>query len=202
MNDLGQMQGGMEDGMVTAAPEQRKDSGKRHGAEVYLRRRKLSRILAMQFLFQADMQGLWEPDWHGMADFRYLAENAYEDEDDYADMPLQADMEAAWEYADTLIKGAVECRGEIDGLVSKAASNWILRRMSYMDSALLRMASYEILKAPCGVTLAIAITEAVELAKKFGISESPRFINGVLDKVRRNLQAANEEAGSGSGEAQ
>ena len=42
-------------------------------------------------------------------------------------------------------------------------------------------------ETPKGVTPAIAINEAVELAKEFGQADSPKFINGVLDKIRRNL---------------
>lgn len=164
------------------------DNARNEHAQTFVRRRKISRMLAVQFLYQADLQDKWDFDWKEMADFRYLAENAYDDEDDYENRIDSADMNGAWAYTDALIKGTVPKREELDAFIAEAAANWSLRRMSYTDRAILRLAVFEIVTGINKVTPAIAINEAVELAKLFSEVDSPRFVNGVLDKVRRIVQ--------------
>jgi N utilization substance protein B len=87
-------------------------------------------------------------------------------------------------------------------MIRPAALNWSLERISAVDRAILRLSAYEISKVG-KVTPATAINEAVELAKRFGQAESPRFINGVLDNVRRAIVkkqlAADAAAGDGDG---
>ena len=72
---------------------------------------------------------------------------------------------------------------KIDELLAQYAEHWDLERMSVVDRNILRMAAYELLWQP-EVPPKAAINEALEIAKKFGTTESSRFINGVLDAVR------------------
>lgn len=68
---------------------------------------------------------------------------------------------------------------QINRLLNEAAANWELSRMAKVDLTLLRLAMYEIMYDK-DVPVAVAINEAVELAKKYGGDSSPSFINGIL----------------------
>ena len=89
-------------------------------------------------------------------------------------------------FADDLLKGTFEALERIDSLIEAAADNWRLSRMAVVDRIVLRVAVYELLAAEAPT--AVVIDEAVELAKTFGDEQSPRFINGVLDAVRRGFE--------------
>ena len=86
------------------------------------------------------------------------------------------------EYALTLVEGVVEHRDRIDEIISTYAEGWTLDRMPVVDRAILRIAMYELLWCT-DIPDAVAIDEAVELAKLLSTDESPRFINGVLGRV-------------------
>lgn len=80
------------------------------------------------------------------------------------------------------VEGARENLAQIDEMIGKCAKNWNTERMSKVDLAILRLATYELgfsKETPVGV----AINEAVELAKKFSSDEAPSFINGILGKI-------------------
>ncbi len=71
----------------------------------------------------------------------------------------------------------------IDQLIEKAADNWKLTTMAKIDVAVMRLAIGEFYYA--GVPVAVAINEAVNLAKKYGTEKSDKFVNGILGKVYR-----------------
>ncbi|MCQ2554473.1 MAG: transcription antitermination factor NusB [Clostridia bacterium] len=71
----------------------------------------------------------------------------------------------------------------VDGIINECADNWNTSRLSKIDLAILRLAVIEI-RYLDDVPRAVAINEAVELAKKYGTDESKKFINGVLSKVK------------------
>lgn len=75
---------------------------------------------------------------------------------------------------------------ELDEIISAHAKGWKIDRMSRVDVSILRLAICEILYRE-DVTSAIAINEAVELAKKYSSDEAPQFINGILGAYVRNL---------------
>ena len=165
------------------------------GVADFMRRRKISRMLAMQYLFMADMQNRWEElPWNEIGAFRYLAEDVCSGEDNEDIMVSQEDLDASWSFANILIGGAVPVREELDELICSAVTNWNLNRISYVDRAILRLGAYEILKQPKNVTPATAINEAVELAKKFSTKDAHKFVNGVLDKVRSLVKSRTAEA--------
>jgi transcription antitermination protein NusB len=87
-------------------------------------------------------------------------------------------------YTVELVEGVTARRDEIDKLISDHAEGWSLRRMPAVDRAVLRLGAYELLWAP-DVPPAVAIDEAVELAKALSTDDSPRFVNGVLAGIRR-----------------
>ena len=90
------------------------------------------------------------------------------------------------EFAAQLVAGTLDKVASIDELLEKHASNWKVARMSSVDRSLLRMAVYEMVHIT-EVPHSVVIDEAIELAKQFGTSETPSFINGVLDGIRGAL---------------
>jgi N utilization substance protein B len=89
-------------------------------------------------------------------------------------------------FTDDLLKGTIGALDRIDSLIEAATDNWKLSRMAVVDRIVLRVAVYELLSAEA--PMAVVINEAVELAKTFGDEKSPRFINGVLDAVKRGFE--------------
>lgn len=97
------------------------------------------------------------------------------------------------DYTIELIEGVYEHRAAIDQLLSNYSEGWTLDRMPGVDRAVLRVGLFELLFSP-GVPDAVAIDEAVELAKSLSTDESPKFVNGILGRVLRDQLPA---AGSG-----
>ncbi|GDY28866.1 transcription antitermination factor NusB [Gandjariella thermophila] len=86
------------------------------------------------------------------------------------------------DYTVTLIEGVAAHRARIDQLIAEHAEGWTLPRMPAVDRAVLRLGLYELLWAD-DVPDAVAINEAVELAKALSTDDSPRFVNGVLGRI-------------------
>jgi N utilization substance protein B len=89
------------------------------------------------------------------------------------------------EYTVELVQGIQAHRERIDAILSEYAEGWTVARMPDVDRAILRMGVYELLWRD-EVPDAVAIDEAVELAKSLSTDESPRFVNGVLARVVRD----------------
>lgn len=86
------------------------------------------------------------------------------------------------DYTISLVEGVTGHRSRIDDLISEHAEGWTLQRMPGVDRAVLRLGLYELLWA-ADVPDAVAIDEAVELAKQLSTDDSPRFVNGVLGRI-------------------
>ena len=98
-------------------------------------------------------------------------------------------LRKGWSRTRKLAAFAVEHAKEIDQWISRAAVNWRIDRMDRVDRAILRTATAELLFDPA-VHHAIIINEAVEMAKDYGQKDSWRFVNGVLDQIRKGVAAA------------
>src|SRR5262249_49692543 len=85
-----------------------------------------------------------------------------------------------------LYDGVVSHLAEIDQRMAQAAENWRLPRMATVDRNVLRLGAYELLFAP-DTPPAVAFDEAIELARRYGAADSPGFVNGVLDRLRKDL---------------
>ncbi|MGI6356434.1 MAG: transcription antitermination factor NusB [Lentisphaeria bacterium] len=177
-----------------------KDSPKtarsKSAVEAFQRRRFLARACAMQYAFQMDVQNEWEASDQQLADFRshLRFELLGGDEDEQTEPAADKELTAAWEHALLLMRGLVEQRAEVDSMIRQAATNWTLERMSLVDRAILRTATYEMAFVK-KVPVATAINDAIELAKKYGEVDSPSFVNGVLDRIRKNLGRAPTSSG-------
>ncbi len=97
----------------------------------------------------------------------------------------EPDRAASWLYAREIVDGVGDHREEIDELISSYAQGWTIDRMPNVDRAVLRLASWELLHNP-DVPSAVAIDEAVELAKQYSTDDSARFVNGVLGKIAQH----------------
>ncbi len=84
-------------------------------------------------------------------------------------------------FAEKLLRGTLLHQAEIDRELSRLAANWSLSRMAVTDRNILRLGAYEIMVA--GTPGRVAINEAVDLARRYGDKNSPRFVNGILDKL-------------------
>lgn len=85
-----------------------------------------------------------------------------------------------------LALAAYQARRESDRRVAELAPTWPAVRQPAVDRAILRLAVYEMTRRV--VPPKIAVNEAVKLAKSFGGEQSPKFVNGVLDKILRSLE--------------
>jgi len=89
-------------------------------------------------------------------------------------------------FATNLLNGVLAHQATIDEKITKYTANYELKRISAVDRNILRMAIYEMLYAD-DVPPIVAINEAIDIAKKFGTEESSKFVNGVLDRVKLDL---------------
>lgn len=84
----------------------------------------------------------------------------------------------------SIVCGVIKNRPFIDNLLAKFSTNWDISRMSYIDRNILRIAVYEMLFVP-EVPDIVAIDEAIEISKIYSSYDSGKFINGVLDRIRK-----------------
>lgn len=128
------------------------------------------RELALQALYQYDIRG---------------HQDAEQVELSVMDAPQP---EAVRRQAIELARLAWACHAQADVMAAELAPAWPTHRQPTVDRCILRLGYYELAS---GMTpTAVAIDEAVELAKSFGSQRSPAFINGVLDQIAKRLQAA------------
>jgi N utilization substance protein B len=136
-----------------------------------MRARTRARELALQFLYQVDVQG---PELREDLP-RFLAE---------ALDGKPGGTEAA-AYATRIVDGVLAHREEIDRLLADAARNWDLARMATVDRNALRLGCWEMLHED-EVPVKVAINEAIELAKRYSTEASGAFVNGILDRIRKD----------------
>jgi transcription antitermination protein NusB len=90
------------------------------------------------------------------------------------------------DFTEAVARGVVEHITELDELLHKHAANWDLSRMGGVERNAMRLASYEMLYCK-DIPPVVSINEAVDIAKYFSKSDSGRFVNGVLDAIRKSL---------------
>jgi N utilization substance protein B len=130
--------------------------------------RRRGRELALQVLYQLEMGG--ESTEKALRSFA----------DSFEQSPK------AREFGEALVRGVLARRAEIDASIGEASQHWRLERLSRIDANVIRIAVYE-MTTPPGLPPEIAINEAIEVARKFGTTESAAFVNGVLDAVGKRL---------------
>lgn len=105
--------------------------------------------------------------------------------------PPEPEDESLRSFANELFNGTVAAADEIDSIIRRHAEHWRLERMPAVDRNILRLGIYEL--THCRETPpVVVINEAMEIARKFSEEESVAFINGLLDQIRKDVEAANE----------
>lgn len=132
-------------------------------------KRRKSREYALQMLFQLDFTG--------------KKINGKDFEDFWSDKKEDRDIR---QFTEELVKGTLMHLDEIDRKIESVTENWILERMAVVDRVILRFAAFEILYRK-DIPSAVTINEALEIAKKFSSSEAPPFLNGVLDRLAKDV---------------
>ena len=94
-------------------------------------------------------------------------------------------------FATALAADTVDRLGDIDPLIASTAKRWRPERMAILDRLILRMAICEMLRDRA-TPPPVVINEALELARTFTTEESVKFINGMLDAVRRKIEAGTQ----------
>jgi N utilization substance protein B len=135
-------------------------------------KRRRSREYALQILFQLELTGGKLSD-EMLSDFW---EGNKEDDE-------------TREFAYTIVKTTQENLDAIDEAIKKAAEHWSLKRMAAIDRNILRAATCELLYRT-DIPSTVTINEAIEVAKKYSSEDSAPFINGILDKIAREISTA------------
>lgn len=138
-------------------------------------KRRLSRELALQFLYQFDTSS--EFSISKKIDFDEEIHLFWSTQDDPG-----FDSEVK-KFMVILCKGVCENIDGVDRIITNYSDNWKLKRMAKIDRNILRIAVYEMLYLS-DIPPAVTINEAIEVAKRFGTKESGSFINGVLDRIK------------------
>ncbi|MFC2662660.1 MAG: transcription antitermination factor NusB [Eubacterium sp.] len=125
--------------------------------------RKQAREWMMQVYYQMDVLKDFDPD--------------HEDS-----ILTQKNMGEQEDYCRTLYRLLIKHKDELDHYIDNFSIGWKIDRMAKTDLAILRLAAAEILYMS-DIPVAVSINEAVDLAKRYGTDESPRFINAILAKV-------------------
>jgi transcription antitermination protein NusB len=142
--------------------------------------RRRSRIRAVQVLYQADMR---RQDVEESIEAFYSSLHTGENDNPDEDQEGRAQPDR---FMERLVRSTTARIAELDQLIQKHSEHWRVERMSAVDRSILRLAVYEIVSD--SVPPAVAIDEALEVARRFSGDDSVRFINGVLDAVRKDVQ--------------
>jgi len=135
--------------------------------------RRKGRILAFQALYAHEMAGAHASE---LAAFAWLdAQNK------------EKINEESRSFARLIIQGTLEKLAEIDQNIKKQLEHWDFERLNKVDLAILRISVYCLL-FQTDIPASVTIDEAIDIAKEFGTDDSYRFINGVLDGIRRQIR--------------
>lgn len=141
--------------------------------------RHLSRSIVLQSLFEWDLNAI---------DKKEVVEVLDRNIEEFA--PNKTDRP----FMEKLLSGILAKQPELDLVISKAAPEWPIERISPVDRNILRLGLFELLFADRGeVPAKVAINEAIELAKQFGGDNSSRFVNGVLGAVYKEIGEPGKE---------
>ncbi len=136
-------------------------------------RRRRGREAALQILYQWDV---------GRGDVNRAVETFFEHQ--WPD--AQAAPDDVRTFASALARDTVARLGAVDAVVAETAQNWRPERMAVLDRLILRMAVCELMR-DIDTPPAVVINEALELARTFSTEDAVKFINGMLDAIRKKL---------------
>jgi len=135
--------------------------------------RRNARELALQVLYQIDLVGS-------------NSETAFNSVLNYQQSISAKGVNADIDFARRIVNGIEKYLPVLDGIINRFSKDWELQRMACIDRNLMREALYELLYEK-DIPIKVVLNEAVELAKKYGGSDSGKFINGILGKFVEEL---------------
>ncbi|MDR1909649.1 MAG: transcription antitermination factor NusB [Spirochaetaceae bacterium] len=140
--------------------------------------RRKGRILAFQALYSWEAAGRELPIPEDLLSFSWLE----------PEKQAAMDGESA-AFSRLLMTGAIEHIADVDAMIKRHLKNWDFSRLARVDLALLRLSAYTLMYQR-DLSPSIVIDEAIGISREFGSAESFRFINGVLDSIRKTLEAS------------
>ncbi|MBO7174409.1 MAG: transcription antitermination factor NusB [Treponema sp.] len=144
--------------------------------------RRKGRILAFQALFSWDMGN---KDVASLMDFPWVHAFGQEgSQGDAEEAPVQPNESET--FARLLVAGTIEHIEEIDALIRKHLDSWEFQRINKVDLAILRISVYPLLYQK-DLHPSIVINEAVDISKEYGSDDSFKFVNAVLDNIKKEL---------------
>ena len=143
-----------------------------------MKERRAARRLALDVLYEAEIRDLLPEEALGGHRAGGWVVPGADDEPG----PERVLSDEAVAYAEAVVHGVQSHQADIDALIARYADRWAIQRMPVVDRTLLRIALYELLWRD-DIPVAVAINEAVELAKELSTDDSGRFINGLLGRV-------------------
>src|SRR4051812_4560038 len=158
--------------------------------------RRKARERAMQMLFQWDLskdspEKVMDLFWGNWS--RGIRASPWNLKKDPVPPPKDERDEELHSLANDLFKGTAEFADEIDAVIRRHAQHWRLERMPTVDRNILRLAIFELTHRP-DTPPVVVINEALEVARKFSEEESVKFVNGVLDHVRKEVEQKRTDA--------
>lgn len=142
--------------------------------------RRKGRILAFQALFSWDMGN---KDVASLMDFPWVHAFGQEGEDAGE---VSAQLKESETFARLLVAGTIEHIEEIDALIRRHLDSWEFQRINKVDLAILRISVYPLLYQK-DLHPSIVINEAVDISKEYGSDDSFKFVNAVLDNIKKEL---------------
>ena len=140
--------------------------------------RRQAREFALQALFEADLRG---------ADVEVALRDLWAAAIDGEGMEgSKAPEPDEVQFAERICRGVKARQADIDPLIERCSTNWRLPRMPVVDRNILRMAAFELLACE-DIPPNVSINEAIELAKRVGAQDSRAFVNGIVDRVARQV---------------
>ena len=139
--------------------------------DISKRQLRKARILAMQVIYSTERNEV--DNWEGVFEAALM-------------MPeTSVASHEAVKFAKSIVASYYDLAEHIDSIISKHIQNWVIGRLGAIDRSILRIAIAELIsiKTP----LKVVISEAVDIAKVFGTDESSKFINGVLDATKQDI---------------
>ncbi len=137
--------------------------------------RRRARELSLQFLYQVDLKDISLTSSNFKEELEHFWENSSKPHDN-----------KVIEFSNRINIGTIENSDSINSFISRYSENWKISRISAVDKQILRMAIFELLYMR-DIPNRVVINEAIEIAKKYGTEESSSFINGILDKIRKDI---------------
>ncbi len=152
--------------------------------------RRQARVIAVQTLYRYDCT---EESLERLLDFSWLGEDRLKAGERHKDAKHPSGKgfrlgKESLDFATLIITGTMQCLKSVDDAIKNQLENWDFKRLAKVDLAILRISVYCLLYQE-SIPSTVTIDEAIDIAKEFGSDDSYRFVNGVLDGIRKKRES-------------